>query len=139
VVKKINELRAGAHGPLEMELKAIDKALADVTDKRNKWYKLYENEHHEPEVVRTRLNQLQVEVAQLTKRQVEVTAKIASLNVTPVSRDVVHASLLQFEHLLRHAPPPEQKVVLQLLVTNIQIKDRAVTSLEIHRPLTIVL
>lgn len=131
VADKINGRRAGAYKPLEAELKTIEKSLDGVTAKKDKWYKLYEEDGIEREMLLSRMSDLQAEVDHLKMRQSELRAELGSHNVNPVPLAVVGTVLTQFHRLMEKSPPEQKKALLHMMIRRIEVKDRAVASLEI--------
>lgn len=131
VVDKINRRRTGAYKPLQAELNTVEKLLDGVTSKKDKWYKLFEDDAIGREMLLSRLIELQAEVDHLKTRQSELRVELGSLNVSHVPLAVVKTVLTQFHRLMEKSPPEQQKALLHMMVRRIEVMDRTVASLEI--------
>lgn len=131
VVDAINGRRSGAYKPLQAELKTIEKALDGVEAKKAKWYKLFESDGIEQEMLMNRLKDLQTEFDRLQTRQSELRAELGSQNVSHVPLAVVKTVLTKFHRLMEKSPPEQQKALLHMMVRRIEVKDRTVGSIEI--------
>ncbi|WP_206922522.1 hypothetical protein [Alicyclobacillus suci] len=131
VVDAINGRRSGAYKPRQAELKTVEKALEGVEAKKAKWYKLFEADGIEQEMLVSRLNDLQAEVDRLQARRSELRAELGSQNVSHVPLAVVKTVLTKFHRLMEKSPPEQQKALLHMMVRRIEVKDRAIGSVEV--------
>jgi len=131
VFDRITGRSSGAYKRLQAELKTVEKALEGVEAKKDKWYKLYEEDGIKRDMLLSRMSDLQAELDRLKYRQSELKAELGSQNVSTVPIAVVKTVLTQFHRLMEQSPPEQQKALLHMMVRRIEIRDRAIASVEI--------
>ncbi|TCP52557.1 site-specific DNA recombinase [Tumebacillus sp. BK434] len=133
VVKKINATMSGKIKPLEDELRGIDKSLTSIDAKKQKLFKLYEDDLIDKDDLSKRFDALKDEYAKLEARKEEISPQLQDQNRNPIAYSFVQSVLTQFDKLLRSAPPEQQKALLRLIIKKITIKKdrRKIESIEL--------
>ncbi|WDL99183.1 recombinase family protein [Alicyclobacillus sp. ALC3] len=132
VVDRVNARRSASSKPLASELKSVEKELEQLNGRKERWYRLYEEDGMERDMLVGRLNELKAQGERLEARRSELRAELATQNdAPPVPRAVVKATLTHFHRLLQNAPPEQQKALLHLLVKRIEVKGRSVGAIEL--------
>ena len=133
IVKNINTRLSGKIKPLEDELQNIDKSLAGIDAKKQKLFKLYEDDLIEKDDLSKRFEQLKDDYAKLEARKAEIAPQLEAQNRQPISYEFVRSVLTEFDRLLGSAPNEQQKALLRLIIKEISIKKdrRRIESIEL--------
>lgn len=123
IVARVNETRTGRVRPLREELDRVSKAVEEAVRKREKYFRLYEEDAIDKEMLASRLDGLGEEIASLEDRREKILRQLDDRNSQPVPYEVVAGVLRRFRELLDSSPPNQRKTLLQLIIREITVTD----------------
>ncbi|MGG1519032.1 recombinase family protein [Paenibacillus oryzisoli] len=133
VVSNINERKAKRIKPLQQELDSITARIAQLEEKRQRYFELYEIDQLDKELFSKRLDDINAEFDRLHAKKSELTFELQDDNSEPISYEVVHALLEKFDKLLASSPFEQRKMLMHLVIKQITIKDtRTVDKIEMN-------
>jgi site-specific DNA recombinase len=104
-------------------LEAIGVRLANIEEKRKRYFKLYELDHFDRELFSGRLSELDAERDQLLSRMSEIEFELNGDNSHTVSYELVRSLIERFEYLLQKSSYDQRKTLLHLIIQNITLND----------------
>jgi site-specific DNA recombinase len=133
IVTSLNKKRKNTIKPLQEELRYVGKRIEEFSTKREKYFKLYEDDVLDKYMLVTRLNELQSEVDRYARRKIEIELELQGNDSQEIHFDLVKSVLTDFQSLLTATSPEQKKSLLQLIITQITIKDRkSIDTIELH-------
>lgn len=138
--KLIDDLTASINGkrtvdtkPLEQELQRLEKELADLDRKKDKYYKLYEEDVLEPKELKAKINELLERSQQLGQRYLSIQQQLSIGNVAPVSAEMVKGLLASFRTIFGNISHEKRKQLVHTLIKEITVtEDREIEQIKFN-------
>lgn len=132
MIERLNDGRDEKIKPYKEELLGIDKNIKEVADKREKYFKLFEENIIDKVLLASKLDVITNEVELLEVRKQKLAQSIEDNSVKSLPYELIRDVLLNYKEVLREAPTEEKKLLLQLVVKEITIsEDRSIESLKL--------
>ncbi|SHJ92701.1 recombinase family protein [Paramaledivibacter caminithermalis] len=133
IVKRINESKDKNIKPLQHEAKVIMDKLDILNDKHNKVFELYEDGIIDKGKLAERLKNIQEEIKVCSARKEEIDKELSIQNVDKVPFEVVKNAMMEFNDILESSNKEDKKILLQMMIDKITIRDRKdVSTMKIH-------
>ncbi|MCT4592941.1 MAG: recombinase family protein [Anaeromicrobium sp.] len=133
IVSTLNEKRRNEIKPLETELRYTEKRIEEFSSKREKYFKLFEDDIIDADALNKRMKALQDELEKYSKIKEDVLEKLTENDSQEISFDFVQMVLSDLHSLLAKAPHDQKKMLLQLILKKITITDRKkIDTIELH-------
>ncbi|OZV11237.1 resolvase [Tissierella sp. P1] len=124
IVENINRTRTDKVRPLKEQLSNFKINLKGLSDKRNKIFELYEDGIIDKKVLVERLETIDDDI-QLSQNMINRISKELEYNDSEeIPYEYVRNVMMNFNNLLDQAQSEEKKLLLQLMINKITIKDR---------------
>lgn len=125
IVDKLNKQRASKVTPAKDELERIEKKYIDIDNKKNKYFKLYEDDIIDKETLSSRLQTLRAEALFLEKEKSKLSEIIMGNDSSPIPYEIVRNVLSGFDKMLTNIKAKEQKkTLLQLVIDEITTNEK---------------
>jgi site-specific DNA recombinase len=124
IVDNLNESRKKNIRPLERELELMSKELKKLSDKKGKVFELYEESMISKENLMSRLNEIDEMINSKLVRKKVIDSELKQNTSDKIPFKAVKKIMNDFNNMLIEAPKDKQKVLLQMLIAKITIKDR---------------
>ncbi|MEK4360719.1 recombinase zinc beta ribbon domain-containing protein [Paenibacillus sp. FSL M7-1455] len=129
----INGKRTVDKKPLEQELQRIEKEIADIERKKEKYYRLYEEDMLEPKELKAKINELSEIGQRLEQRQATLRKEISLYSSAPVSSEAVRGLLASFGTIFENISHEKRKQIVHTLIRQITItNDRKIDRIELR-------
>ncbi|MBN2981090.1 hypothetical protein JW799_07180 [Cohnella algarum] len=124
IVASINNRKKNRIKPLQEELEAISERIANIEEKRKKYFDLYEMDDFDRELFSGRMSELDAERDQLLTRRSEIEFELSGDNSQTVSYEQVSSLIERFEYLLQKSSFDQRKTLLHLIIQKITLNDK---------------
>ncbi|MDP7979912.1 recombinase family protein [Bacillus sp. WLY-B-L8] len=132
-VSKLNDNTHNKIKPLEEELNITNKNIQSLEKKKNRVFDLYEEGIIAKEVLTSRLEHISNEIEMNLAQKVHIEKELQQNTSNPIQVDTVKKLLTSFHHLIETIEPAKRKLILQLIITKININNnRELDSIVIH-------
>ncbi|MBJ8153499.1 recombinase family protein [Bacillus cereus] len=132
-VSKLNDNAHNKIKPLEEELNIFNKNIRNFEKKKDRIFDLYEEGMIAKEVLTSRLEHISNEIEMNFAQKARIEKELQQNTSNPVSADAVKKILTRFHDLIEKVEPVKQKLILQLMITKININsNRELDSIVIH-------
>lgn len=121
IVKAVNAKVAASKGPMEQELRTIGAKLKQLGEKKKKVIDAYEIDAIDRETLMTRMDELTADEDALHARRLVLTNDLDDGDSQEISFEVVCDIMASFDAVLAQSTPEQQKTLLQLAITGIEI------------------
>lgn len=132
----ISKLNANTHNkikPLEDELNITNNNIQNFEKKKSRIFDLYEEGMIAKEVLTSRLEHISNEIEMNFVQKVRIEKELQQNTSNPFSVDAIKRLLIRFHDLIGTVEPTKQKLILQLIITKININsNRELDSIVIH-------
>jgi site-specific DNA recombinase len=119
--------------PLKEELRLVDKELADIDRKKEKYFKLFEDDLLKSQSLKEKLTDIDKSKQQLQKRKVELESQLSGSNSDKtVSEEVVRGILSEFMQLFDKLSNEKRKQLVHAVIKRITVtEDRKIDTIEL--------
>jgi site-specific DNA recombinase len=124
LVQKINDNRSSKIKPCQEELERINKNIKDIAVRREKYFKLFEDDMIDKDLLAVKLDDIAKEIDLLEERKLTLTDTIDDNNTQPLPYDLIKDVLFSYNSILDEALPEQKKLLLQLVIKEITITDK---------------
>jgi site-specific DNA recombinase len=124
IVSRLNQDRLKIVKPSEEELGIIEKNIADIVGKREKYFRLYEEDIIDKDILSSRLEEIANEVNSLEQRKQKLIDIINNNDSRPVPFEDIKRILQKFNEILLSTNKEKQKTLLQLIIQEITVTNR---------------
>lgn len=132
LVDRINNKRNSRIKPLEEELKQLETRIEQANEKKEKYFKLYEEGIIDSSIVADKMNEVTEELKKLDSRKLEIEAELEEDSSAPVTFEMVKGMLSNFKKLIDNASDEQVKNLLRLVIKEITInEDREIESIKL--------
>lgn len=133
IVKNLNKERKEAIKPLEKELEGINKKTDELIKRKDKLFEAFEEGLIGKDDFKNRLNVIQNEMDQLSKRKDELEIELRNNNSVNIPYELVKKVLENFNEVMKQATPQQKKTLLHVMINKIIVTDRKrIDGIEIH-------
>jgi site-specific DNA recombinase len=132
VTKSINQKRLTVTKPLENELKHLTNEISEIERKKNKYFKLYEDDILDPQELKTKIQELTDTHQKLSQRKAEIEYQLKGDNSTPIPMELVNKLLTSFNTLFHKLTSEKKKQLVHAIIKQITItEDRKIDKIEL--------
>lgn len=132
-VSKLNDNAHNKIKPLEEELYITNKKVQNLEKKKNRVFDLYEEGMIAKDILTSRLEHISNEIEINLAQKVRIEKELRQNTSNPVSVYTIKKLLIRFYDLIEKVEPIKQKLILQLIITKININNkRELDSIVIH-------
>lgn len=125
----INHKRNVDTKPMEQELQRIEKEIADIERKKEKYYRLYEEDMLEPKELKAKINELAEIGQRLEQRQAALRKEVSMYSSAPVSAETIKGLLAIFENVSNE----KRKQLMHTLIRQLTVTtDRKIDRIELR-------
>ncbi len=119
----INRKRLIDTKPLEQEKSHLNKQIADIDRKKDKYYALYENDMLDPQELKSKLEGLSDMRLQLDTRIAEIAGMLKSTESEPIPETMVIELIHTFSMIFNNISNEKRKQLVHSLIQQITIND----------------
>lgn len=132
VTSTINKKRQSQIKPLEIELQQVSKELSEIDRKKNKYFKLYEEDIINPQELKARIEEITKTYGTLLQRKSNIAMQLNEHDSTPISEQVIKALLDNFVTLFNKFTHEQRKQLVHAIIKQITITpDRKIDKIEL--------
>lgn len=132
IVNAVNAKAIASKEPMEQELRTINAKLKQLGEKKKKVIDAYEIDAIDRETLVVRMDELTAEEDALHARKTVLTEDLDAGDGNEISFEIVCDILARFEAVLAQSTPEQQKTLLQLAVSDIEIgENRQISKIEL--------
>jgi site-specific DNA recombinase len=124
LVERINDNRNSKIKPCQEELTQVSKTISEVAGKREKYFKLFEEDMIDKELLAVKLDEIAKEIDLLEERRLRLMDNIDGNNTQPLPYDLIRDVLFSYNSILDEAIPEQKKLLLQLVIKEITVTDK---------------
>lgn len=107
--------------PLEQKLQRLEKELADVDRKKEKYFKLFESDTLAPDELKSKISELTETRLRLDKQISSIQRQISANNVDPVPVESVIGLLASFSAIFKNITHEKRKKLVHTLIKEITV------------------
>lgn len=132
LVNRINGKRKSRIKPLEDELEQLKARVEKANEKKEKYFKLYEEGTIDSTLIADKMSEVSEELEKLDSRKIKIEAELEEDSSTPVTFEMVKGALSNFKQLIDRASDEQVKNLLRLVIREITLnEDRDVNSIKL--------
>ena len=124
IVRNVNERKTNRIKPLQDELNGVNARISKLEESKRRYLGLYEIDRIDRDLFADRLNDLNSDLDTELTRKAKLELELRDDQAEPISYEIVRSLIERFDHLLQHAPFPQRKTLLHLVVKKISLDDK---------------
>lgn len=133
IVKNLNKDRKYVIEPLQKEKEQLINVLKELDKKKDRVFGLYEDGLVDKKTLGDRIEKITEEIKIKSQRKMDIEKELENNDSGKIPYEVVKKTLSNLYNLLEIAAPEDKKVLLQLIISQITIKDKKkIDSIELH-------
>lgn len=132
VTNSINRKRCVNKEPLEIELKHVNNELAEIKRRKGKYFRLYEDDIMDTQLLKSRLAEIAETENLLFKKKTEIEGQLGDNGTTPVPATLIKKMLGDFIRLFDKLSNEQRKQLVHSIIKRITITgDRNIDIIEL--------
>lgn len=133
VLNRVTDRQKVDKEALNDEMKQIDKEISDLSRKKSKYFKLYEEDMLEVHLLKERMDELAEQEVGLLKRKADIENMLNNRESNPINLAPIRGMLGEFTQLFDHIGNERKKQLVHALIRKVTVtKDKKIAKVDLE-------